>query len=94
MPHVKFVDSNESFPAEDGETVLTAAQRAGIALPYSCQVGTCGTCKCELVNGHVFELEYSEIALPAEERIHGRVLACRTQVWGDTVIRRLDDNRH
>ncbi len=36
------------------------------------------------------ELEYSEHALSAEERGRGIVLACRSQVWSDVVVRRLD----
>jgi CDP-4-dehydro-6-deoxyglucose reductase/ferredoxin-NAD(P)+ reductase (naphthalene dioxygenase ferredoxin-specific) len=36
------------------------------------------------------ELEYSEHALSAGDRARGIVLACRCQVWGDVVVRRLD----
>src|SRR4051812_46024212 len=36
------------------------------------------------------ELEYSEHALSAEERSRGLVLACRSQVWGDVEVRRLE----
>ena len=91
MHQVLIADSGESFPAEDGETVLAAARRAGVPFPHSCQAGNCGTCKCELVDGDVFELEHSEFALSAAERAQGLVLACRSQVWGATTIRRLDD---
>jgi CDP-4-dehydro-6-deoxyglucose reductase/ferredoxin-NAD(P)+ reductase (naphthalene dioxygenase ferredoxin-specific) len=91
VPTVTIIESEESFSAEDGETVLAAAQRAGIAFPYSCQAGNCGSCKCELVDGEIFELEYSEHALDPAERARNRILACRTQVWGDARIRRLDD---
>ncbi len=73
-----------------GDTVLESLLRAGLAFPFSCQAGNCGTCKCELVSGDVHELEYSEHALSAAERARGIVLACRTQVWDDTVIRRID----
>ncbi|MFM9882402.1 MAG: 2Fe-2S iron-sulfur cluster-binding protein [Burkholderiales bacterium] len=89
MHVITFVDSNESFSAADGETILAAAHRANIPFPYSCQAGDCGHCKCELVSGQVFELEYSELALLPEERSRGRVLACRTQVRGNSAIRRL-----
>lgn len=89
MPVIRITDSDEHFTAEDGETILAAAQRAGVPFAYSCQAGNCGSCKCELVDGDVFELEYSEYALTPEERAKGLILACRTQVWGDTAIRRL-----
>lgn len=81
----------QSVSAEEGETVLAALLRAGVGFSYSCEAGNCGTCKCELVRGDILELEYSEHALQAGERARGLILACRTQVWGDTVVRRLSD---
>jgi naphthalene 1,2-dioxygenase ferredoxin reductase component len=77
-------------PAEAGDTILASLLRAGVPFPFSCQAGNCGTCKCELVSGDVLELEYSEHALSAQERARGLILACRTQVWDDTVVRRID----
>jgi CDP-4-dehydro-6-deoxyglucose reductase/ferredoxin-NAD(P)+ reductase (naphthalene dioxygenase ferredoxin-specific) len=78
------------IPVEAGDTILASLLRAGVAFPFSCQAGNCGTCKCELISGDVLELEHSEHALAAEERAKGIILACRTQVWDDTVVRRID----
>jgi CDP-4-dehydro-6-deoxyglucose reductase len=44
-----------------------------LAFPFSCQTGTCGTCKCELVSGEVHEFDYSEDVLSAAERARGIV---------------------
>ena len=41
------------FEARPDESVLHAGLRAGIALPYECATGTCGTCKATLVGGTV-----------------------------------------
>ena len=87
---VTVADLNQSAPAEEGETVLGALLAHGIGFAYSCQAGNCGTCKCELVSGDILELEYSEHALSADERGRGIVLACRSQMWSDVVVRRLD----
>ena len=87
---VSVADLNQSASAEEGETVLGALLAHGIGFAYSCQSGNCGTCKCELVSGDILELEYSEHALSAEERSRGIVLACRSQMWSDVVVRRLD----
>ena len=89
MPQVRIADTGETFEAEDGETVLAAAQRAGIAMPYSCQAGNCGSCKCERIDGELFELDHSEYALTPAEQAQGLILACRSQVWGDSTIRLL-----
>lgn len=77
-------------PVAPGDTILASLLRAGIAFPFSCQAGNCGTCKCELVSGDVLELGHSEHALSADEHAKGIILACRTQVWDDTVVRRID----
>jgi CDP-4-dehydro-6-deoxyglucose reductase/ferredoxin-NAD(P)+ reductase (naphthalene dioxygenase ferredoxin-specific) len=77
-------------PVEAGDTILESLLRAGVPFPFSCQAGNCGTCKCELLSGDVNELEYSEHALSPQERAKGIILACRTQVWDDTAVRRID----
>ena len=87
---VTVADIGQSAPAEEGQTVLDALLAHGIGFAYSCQAGNCGTCKCELVSGDIVELEHSEHALSPEERARGIVLACRSQMWGDVVVRRLD----
>ena len=74
-------------PAQVGDTVLGALLRAGIAFPFSCQTGTCGTCKCELLSGEILELAYSEHALSAAERARGIVLACRAELRQDARVR-------
>ena len=80
----------ESAPATEGETILANLLQAGVAFPYNCQSGNCGACKCELVEGDILELPHSEYALSPEERSRNLILACRTQVWGDCAIRKLD----
>lgn len=86
---VSIADTEHSATAEPGDTVLSALLSHGIGFAYSCQAGNCGTCKCELVSGEVLELEYSEHALSASERMRNIVLACRAQVWSDVVVRKL-----
>jgi len=91
MNHSILIDGDvQPVDAQDGETILDALLRNGVGFPYSCQAGNCGSCKCEVAGGEIFELEYSEHALSPAERARGLVLACRTQVWGDVRVRRLD----
>lgn len=80
----------EPVPALAGDTILASLLRAGVPFPFSCQTGTCGTCKCELLAGEIVELAHSERVLPPEERARGVVLACRAQVRTDTIVRRID----
>jgi len=87
---ITLLGHDEPVPVEAGDTLLAALLRAGLAFPFSCQTGNCGTCKCELVSGAVYELAYSAHTLAAAERARGIVLACRTEPRGDAVIRRID----
>jgi len=77
-------------PAEAGDTLLAALLRAGLPFPFSCQTGNCGTCKCQLLSGEAEMLEYSSHTLSPAERTRGVVLACRTLLRGDAVVRRID----
>lgn len=60
------------------ETLLLAAERAGVPLPSSCRVGGCGTCRCRVVEGRVRELTESAYLLSDEELARGVVLACQS----------------
>jgi CDP-4-dehydro-6-deoxyglucose reductase/ferredoxin-NAD(P)+ reductase (naphthalene dioxygenase ferredoxin-specific) len=88
---IRLAQSDIVAPASEGDLILDALVLAGVAMPYSCQQGNCGTCKCELVSGEIMELDYSEYALSPEERARNLILACRTQAWGDVTVRKLDD---
>lgn len=92
MSHtIRIEGTAETAEAEPGDTVLDALLMAGVGFAYSCQAGNCGTCKCELLDGEILELEHSEHALSHADRARGIVLACRSQVWSDVTIRRLDE---
>ena len=63
------------------DTVLEAARRAGIELPYSCAGGMCCTCRCRVVEGGTemavnFSLEPWEIEA-------GYTLACQSRPTSD-----------
>ena len=53
MADIKVVNSEVAFTCEDDDTVLRAALRAGLGFPYECNVGSCGNCRFELVEGAV-----------------------------------------
>lgn len=50
---IRIADSDVHFPAQAGQTVLDAALKAGIELPYSCRKGVCGTCAGRVLAGQV-----------------------------------------
>jgi ring-1,2-phenylacetyl-CoA epoxidase subunit PaaE len=61
--------------ANDGMTVLEAAEGAGLELPYSCRAGVCSTCRTRVVRGAVTML--TNYALEPWEVEAGYVLCCQ-----------------
>jgi ring-1,2-phenylacetyl-CoA epoxidase subunit PaaE len=57
------------------ESILEAASRAGLDLPFSCRAGVCSTCRTKLVRGEV-ELAQN-YALEDWELAQGFILACQ-----------------
>lgn len=68
------------------ETILQAARKQGIYLPYSCESGQCGTCAASCIRGTVW-MWRNEVLLD-EELEAGRVLTCTGYpVGGDVELR-------
>jgi CDP-4-dehydro-6-deoxyglucose reductase len=78
--------SGHQFSCDDDETVLTAALRAGIGLPYGCKNGACGSCKGRIVQGSVTHKPHQQRALTPEEAEQGMSLLCCATTKGDLVI--------
>ena len=78
------------FEVEDGETVLNAAFRQGIALPHGCKEGQCSACKCVLLDGEVDMLKYSTFALNDMEKDSGHILLCRSIAYSDMEVELLN----
>jgi ring-1,2-phenylacetyl-CoA epoxidase subunit PaaE len=62
----------------DDETVLDAAARAGLELPFSCRAGVCSTCRTKVIRGEVAMAQ--NYALEDWELEQGYVLACQSRV--------------
>lgn len=87
MPHtVTLQASGKRFCVNAGETVLEAAQRAGLALPYSCLSGVCGSCKATLLDGHCAYPRNPPSALNAAEQQRHQVLLCQAVPTSDLLI--------
>ncbi|MEH7113348.1 2Fe-2S iron-sulfur cluster binding domain-containing protein [Neobacillus niacini] len=71
---------------EEGETVLEAAFRQGVALMHGCKEGQCSTCKSLLLDGDIEMERYSTFALPDHEKEDGYVLLCKTLCYSDISV--------
>lgn len=77
---------DQSFEVAPKDTVLQAALDAGIDFPHHCTVGTCGTCRCRLVEGNVRAVLDFSYTLSAEELAGGYILACQALPKTDVTI--------
>ncbi|WP_137939395.1 CDP-6-deoxy-delta-3,4-glucoseen reductase [Chitinivorax sp. B] len=78
--------SGHEFIVNEGETILEAALRESIMLPYGCRNGACGACKGKVLEGTVTHSAYAEATLSNDERVKGIALFCCAKPQGDVVI--------
>ncbi|MFW1678110.1 NADH:ubiquinone reductase (Na(+)-transporting) subunit F [Pontibacter sp. JAM-7] len=78
--------TGDVIEVEEGQTILDAALRQGVWLPFACGHGTCATCKCQLVEGDVDLGNASPFALMDVERDEGKILVCCATPESDLVL--------
>ena len=83
---VRLEPSGHAFTVAPGETLLEAALRQNIGLPYGCRNGACGACKGWLRAGELEFGDYQERALHPGERAAGKALTCCTKPLTDIIF--------
>jgi CDP-4-dehydro-6-deoxyglucose reductase len=78
--------SGRQFSCDEGETILNAAIRAGVGLPYGCKNGACSSCKGKLLDGNISHGAHQEKALPVKEEERGFALFCCATPHSDVTI--------
>jgi ring-1,2-phenylacetyl-CoA epoxidase subunit PaaE len=81
--------SREIEVRKSDPSLLDAAARAGMDVPYSCKSGVCSTCRCKLLQGEVrmdknFALEKHELAA-------GFILSCQAHALTPRVVISFDE---
>lgn len=79
--------SPSRYGCDREDTLLRAGLRAGLYLPYECNVGRCGSCKIQLLDGTVSEPASETPALSKRDMERGRRLACQSHPLTDCRIR-------
>ena len=80
------VPCGHRLTAREGETVLEAALRQGLSLPYVCRDGACGVCKGRILKGAVDYGTYQEGVLTETEKAEGKALFCCAKPLSDLDI--------
>ena len=73
----------------DDPSILDAALRAGLELPFSCKSGVCSTCRCKLLEGEV-RMD-KNFALEPHEVDAGFILACQAHALTPRVVISYDE---
>ena len=79
-------DEETSFEMSQQQTVLEAALKQGLDVPYSCQGGICSSCICKITEGAA-EMKKNQILTDAEVA-EGLTLAC--QAYPTTATIKID----
>ena len=82
---VKIQASGHEFEVETNETVLDAALRQSIDLPYGCRGGACGSCEGTLISGQV-RYEDEPVALTEDLITESKALFCMAIPESDLII--------
>lgn len=82
---IKLFPSEKEISIEDGESVLTALENAGMVLPNNCRAGACGECKIKVRAGEFDQGLVLDMALSPKERAEGYGLMCMAKLTGESL---------
>lgn len=85
---IQLTKTGAQFTVEEDETILEAADHAGVMLAYSCRSGTCRSCIARVLSGVAeHDPEYAdELNIDREELLDGYRLLCSTLARSDLVV--------
>ena len=92
MATIRVEGTDVQFDCRDGDVILRAALRAGLGFPYECNVGSCGNCRFELLEGNVAHERADAPAWSERDKKRNRYLGCQARALSDCRINlRLND---
>ena len=77
-------DGVQTIVCDGEQSVMEAAQAAGVEIPSLCHSGACSTCASQVVEGTVNQT--AQTSLDEEQRARGLVLPCVTYPTSDCII--------
>ena len=89
-PRVEVRPSGREFFVEGHDSLLQSGLKAGLRLSYGCGNGTCGLCRCRVVDGEVQRIRAHDFALSDAERAQGHILMCAYSAVTDLKIETLE----
>lgn len=85
MWQVRIEPLGATFGCDATESVLEAAQRAGVHLPRSCRNGSCRACLCHLRSGELaYRIDWP--SLSPDDKDEGAMLPCVALPRSDLMV--------
>jgi CDP-4-dehydro-6-deoxyglucose reductase len=78
--------AERAFDVARDETILSAAIRGGVGMPYGCRDGACGSCRSKLKAGRVIHGAHQQKALSDAEEAAGFILTCCATPQTDCIV--------
>jgi len=78
--------SGNQFSCPPGSTILSAGLGAGVALPFGCANGSCGSCRARIIDGEVEVVRFHDYTLSHADKLSGYCLLCASAARGDVVV--------
>lgn len=94
MNKIRIQNSDDIFECSDDDTILRAALRSGYGMMYSCNVGSCGNCKFELIEGQVTHNRIDSPAWSERDLKRNKWLGCQARPDGPCTIKFRADPGH
>lgn len=79
---VQLQSSGQILEVPVGSSILQTLRNHGIAVPFSCESGTCGSCKTGLIEG---EPDHRDLVLLEEEK-SSRIMVCVSRARGGCLV--------
>ena len=87
MAEISIPSANISFSCAEDDTILRAALRAGLGVPYECNVGSCGNCRFEVLEGKVEHERENPPGWSERDLQRNRWLGCQARPLSDLKIK-------
>lgn len=85
MKKIVMQPSGKIIDCPPGETVLSALEKKGYALPNNCRAGACGECRIKVLSGEFDQGFIMDMALSQEDRAEGYGLMCMAKPISDVL---------
>lgn len=79
---VTLAHSGRTLEVPVGQSILATLHAAGVAVPCSCESGTCGTCRTGLLEGTA---DHRDMVLMSDEQDH-QIMVCVSRAKSDNLV--------